>query len=348
MICKSCGNKLKSKENFCTICGTYNMQDDDLENDELGNIDEDVEIVEEEQETHKELLKNTKDSLLENYIGEDYKWICERPFNIYALLFSWMYFVYRKLYIIGIFGLILTGIVIKYLSVLIVPFIIISMLICGFMFNKIYLFVINKRISKIKNNSIDLNSSELLKKCRRKGGVNVVFALIVFLGFMAIMVLSYTNIDYGMQEGKYLEENSNNKANCKSLAKKSYNIVLSNETLSGEIEEALCEVIHASDNNYGIFLKLKDNNDTVYLYFENKDGYISLTGNTDLIETIEELEKRRELSETEKLILETSKILKTKYDSVKSDSEYEDKLIKNNADTKEKRYFVFTKDDILN
>ena len=63
----------------------------------------------------KEMTNFKEDRLIEAFIGEDYKWIIRRPLNIYALLLSWVYFIYRKMYITGVLGLILTGVVCRLL-----------------------------------------------------------------------------------------------------------------------------------------------------------------------------------------------------------------------------------------
>lgn len=53
MLCKSCGKKLKENEKFCTTCGYYNDEGDDLtiEDDENINLDyDDIETSNDEQE----------------------------------------------------------------------------------------------------------------------------------------------------------------------------------------------------------------------------------------------------------------------------------------------------------
>ena len=53
-----------------------------------------------------------EERFLKAYIGEDYQKIRFKKFNILAALLNWAYVIYRKLYITGIIGLIITEIVV--------------------------------------------------------------------------------------------------------------------------------------------------------------------------------------------------------------------------------------------
>ena len=155
MICRNCGNTLKENEKFCTLCGTYNDPSVPPEENDFDSPNQEMKFIRKNEEQDPDDSYMAPDISEENYeeedysskddpdvvayIGEDYKWIAKRPFNIYALLFSWIYFLYRKLYLIGIIGLVVTGIVIKFLPFLLIPCVILSMVGCGLFFNKIYL-----------------------------------------------------------------------------------------------------------------------------------------------------------------------------------------------------------------
>lgn len=356
MVCKNCGNRLKNNEKFCTICGTYNDLDSaSLESDELGNVNENYEEFGEFQ-LKKKAKKSTKkevveyapgeDPLMAAYIGEDYKWVAERPFNIYALLLSWMYFLYRKLYLIGIIGLIVTGVILKFAPIIIAPYIVLSMVFSGLFFNKIYLDAVEKRVNKIQNNAKGLDDLE--KICKKKGGVNVFLPLLIFFLFLVGMLLSYINIDYQQKEPNFWNENSSNKANCKSMGKQVYS-TLSSYNIEGDIEEFACVIEKGSYKTYNLYFKLINKATYQYLYFKNdSEGYFIIQGNTDLIDELEALQEEYGLAESDEDFLLTSKELSNQYSSIKDDSEYEDRLIREKSDTREKLHFVFTKDDILN
>ena len=140
MVCKKCGKRLKEGEMFCTVCGYFNDPNDisnydDNKKENFTNDDE-VDLLKEDEESVNDGIEiqafsidtttdDTKktgffdfqdDRFLEAYIGEDYKVVARKKINIYALLLSWIYFLYRKLYITGIIGLIITGIFIKFFT----------------------------------------------------------------------------------------------------------------------------------------------------------------------------------------------------------------------------------------
>lgn len=360
MVCKNCGNQLRENEKFCTICGTYNdpsdvdntpskkkTPEDEMENNNYSEFEEFSKQPKtvSKKKTVVEEYSIKGDPYIAAYIGEDYKWVVERPFNIYALLLSWIYFLYRKVYLIGIIGLIITGLIIKYVPIIIIPYIVLSMVGSGLFFNKIYLDIVESRVQKIESKA--RTSAEIEAICKKKGGVNVFIPLLIFFVFLVIMLLSYININTGGEESKFWSENSSNQANCLSMGKKIYKN-LDSSLVGGNLEELACEITVTSYNTYNIYIKLNKDGNYRYLYFQNdQDGHINLKGNTDYIATLENTEKQYGLSDSDKDLLTTSRELSNKFASIKDDSDYEDNQIFKNTDTKAKTHYVFTKDDIL-
>ena len=140
MKCQKCGKKLRRNEVFCTICGYYNDFSDEKkivnfdDEDDFDLTDDDWSSKEDDKAEEKELdkiLKEKKpkksdddeddyeltdlDRYVKAYIGEDYNIVRKSLFNIWALIFNWMYFLYRKLYITGIIGLVITYFVVIFL-----------------------------------------------------------------------------------------------------------------------------------------------------------------------------------------------------------------------------------------
>ena len=173
MKCKNCGKRIKKNELFCSSCGYYNGdatavswdEEADLleeEKEKEQRVEEQIEKVEEKEEIYipekekkRKKLKKEKEEeefvyenedLLEDFIGEDYKTIKTKPFNIWACLLSWVYFVYRKLFIIGGIGLLLTALIIIFLRKLLIVYMILVMIGCGFAFNPIYIIIAKKKI----------------------------------------------------------------------------------------------------------------------------------------------------------------------------------------------------------
>ena len=360
MVCKNCGNSLREGEKFCTNCGTYNDPDDvEMEDNSYTSIDEfstQAKIKPKKEKKKKEKKPKTvveeynpnEDPLVAAYVGEDYKWVVQRPFNIYALLLSWIYFLYRKLYLIGILGLVLLGLIIKLLPIILIPYIVLSMVFSGLFFNKIYLDIVEKKVQKIESNSKALDNVEEI--CKKKGGVNVWLPLLIFFIFLVIMLASYVNIGAfnPTVTGRYASENSTNLANCKSLCKQIYR-GLDDKQKTGILEEMSCEIELKTPKIYNIYIKINSGSKFRYLYYKNDaTGYYNLSGDTDNIEMLEDTLKTYGLSDGDKEFLAASKELDKRMQKIQEESEYEDKLIKKNAASQEKLHYVFTKDDILN
>ena len=363
MKCKNCGNDLRAGERFCTNCGTYNdpseveekpskkkglTPEDEMEDNSFSEFNEFSPTTNKKSKVKEstDIDYSVKgDPFIAAYIGEDYKWVVERPFNIYALIFSWMYFLYRKLYIIGIVGLVITGIILKFIPIIIVPYIILSMVGSGVLFNKIYLDIIETKVHKLEQKTTSADQLESL--CKKKGGVNVFIPLLIFFVFIIIMLLSYINVNIGNDTSKYWSENGTNNANCKAMGKNLYKN-LSESVQGGTLEELACEIDLGEKKIYNVYLKLNKEGTYRYLYFQSDtEGFFNLKGNTDFVENLENTEKQYGLTESDKELLIVSKELSNKFSAIKDDSDYEDELINKGKDTKEKTHYVFTRDDIF-
>ena len=350
MVCKNCGEKLRSNEKFCTVCGYYNDDEGDLlENKEQEKKQEfKEEIAPEAEEIEETENQEPNENLMEVYIGEDYKWVMEKPFNIYALLFSWMYFLYRKLYLTGIIGLVITGIILEYVPAIVIPYIVLSMVGSGIFFNKLYIKIVERKVKAIEKDSLGLDSETIERKCKRRGGVTVIIPLVILFAFLIVLIYLKMDVKITDENQRYWKENGENKANCKSMSRQAYNALGSNN-VPGTIEEAVCSIELSDRKSYNIYLKVSDKAQYQYILFTNEvEGYLEMKGNTEEIKELEASKEVYGLSTEYEEFLQTSKELASKYESLKDDAEYEDKQIKANANTREKTHFVFTKDDILN
>ncbi|MBR6136615.1 MAG: zinc-ribbon domain-containing protein [Bacilli bacterium] len=376
MVCKNCGNELKENERFCTMCGTFNDPNDDddipvgvetfqvpTENPTIENPEEEFPEIDEfkiggktkEEKPKKEKVKKERppkeeyvpvgDPNIIAYIGEDYRWIVDRPFNIYALLLSFIYFLYRKMYLIGFLGLLLSGFVVKLFPIATIPYIALVMIGSGFLFNKIYLDTVERKVNKIVQNAEP--GEDVAELCRKKGGVNVFTPFLFFFLFLIIMFLSYVRIMPFYRTSKYWSANSDNLANCKRMGRNVYEN-LGETVKNGELEELICEIIIGTDKkHYNFYLKMVDNGQLRYLYYEdNGRGFEDLRGSTDFIEDLEKTKEKYGLADSDQEFLDTSKDLPNKFDALKDDASYEDKAILNGKDTKEKTHFRFNKDDL--
>lgn len=379
MKCRNCGNELRENERFCTMCGTFNDPNDEddipvgvetfqvpTETPPVDNSEEEFPEIDEfkiggkpkEEKPKKEKKQKVKkekppkeeyvpvgDPNIIAYIGEDYRWIVERPFNIYALLLSFIYFLYRKMYLIGFLGLLLSGFVVKLFPIATIPYIALVMIGSGFFFNKIYLDTVERKVNKIVQNAEP--GEDVTEICRKKGGVNTFTPFLFFFLFLIIMFLSYVRIIPFYRTSKYWSVNSDNLANCKRMGRNVYEN-LGETVKNGELEELICEIVIGTDKkHYNFYLKMVDNGQLRYLYYEdNGRGFEDLRGSTDFIEDLEKTKEKFGLADSDQEFLDTSKDLPNKFDALKDDASYEDKAILNGKDTKEKTHFRFNKDDL--
>ena len=398
MFCKKCGKKLKMGEEFCSVCGYYNsneeegfLDDEDAKSynddfyDEIEEIDEDdydkenydkevskggrkVEEnlinkinVEDSKEINefstssdakpskKKIPSFKDDRLIEAFTGEDYKWIIRRPINIYALLLSWMYFVYRKMYIIGVAGLALTGFVYRFYHSFIIPYAIIVMVLSGFLFNPIYRLYAKFRISRIKEKNYGTDDFTIEQICAEKGGTSLILALVIFLIFIIVMFRTYYRLTYNNENTRYWTENSENSANCMNFAKSNYKI-LEEESVEGVLEEAVCNVrLVNTTKSYDIYIKLKDKekNSYKFVYFKDNKDSISIEGINVTLEELQTKNGNNTITEEEKATLSRLLEIKTEYTRIHEKSIEEDSLIKTKKNKSQKLNYIIKKDEIL-
>ena len=362
MLCKSCGKRLRENEKFCTVCGYYNdgeeVEASDLDNEEEKEEEYDIDIGLEKEEdlnefnidpiTDEERKNGSElDEYIESYVKEDYKLIKKSPINIYALLFNWIYVLYRKLYITGIIGLFITYIIVMLFKLNSLFFIAFCMLLLGLFFNKYYLFIIKIRVKRILKKYEGSDTDNLKEVCQEKGGVNVIIALIIYILFLCLIIFSlFFNNHKPYQRSKYWNETTENQANCMSLTKQSYQLI-NKDNPTDIVIEGTCQVLLGSPKQYSIILKISSNKKLYYYYFLANGKKLEYQNDT---KKLEELSKKKQSNiltkEEEKQLMEKQDII-TNYSKVTSKSKYEDQLIKDNKDTSAKKNFIFGKEEIM-
>ena len=224
MECRKCGKILSEQEKFCTYCGYYydpNEEDDINEGFSASTIEDDKHAV---TVTHSDKKENTeverviyeedklKPRCLRVYLTSDFKIVTAGGFNLYALLFSWIYFIYKKMYIIGIPGLLLAGILILVQPVILIIYAALSMILSGIFFNKILLWFANKKIDKIINNH---SPEEAIKIARKAGKDNVLVTLGIYFVFLILIIaLYFAKGSLGSGGDKFWKDNKNNRNTC--------------------------------------------------------------------------------------------------------------------------------------
>lgn len=353
MQCKNCGKKLKEKEIFCTICGYYNGEviNDKLDNDEEYNliaeeIDKQMEDFEAIDDDESEESLSQDEIFQKAYIGEDYKLIKKGIFNIYAAFFNWTYLLYRKMYISGIIGLLISGIIIILLGKSFYIYLIIIFFIFGFTFNKIYLLILKKKIEKIQDHYQGSDNYTLEQIMKEKGGVNFLPAVIIYALFIVLLLANTVRIRYNSTHNtKYWKENSENQANCLSLVHKTYKELQKEENVN-MISEAACQINKTTVAEYEIYLKDISTSNNVYYYYSISDGYIIHTNDTKNKGQLELKNANGTITEEEKLVLERQKSIINKYNEIYQSSKEEEDLIKQKKNTKEKKNYIFSQEEV--
>jgi len=109
-------------------------------------------------------------------------------FNIWSAIFRGYYFLYRKMYLIGIGMIIIQGLITKIVDIPNILLQVILSLIFGVIFYPIYKWHIQRKIRKLeKNNYTDEQISEITKK---KGGKSIGAALTLPVIYIVLILIS--------------------------------------------------------------------------------------------------------------------------------------------------------------
>ena len=212
--------------------------------------------------------KSLDEKLLIAYIGNNYQQIMQQKFSFSALFLSWIYTLYRKVYIPSIIGMI-AFVILGFLPNLIFSIIaLIFVIVLGINFNKWYIAYAKKQISKIKTNNPVANENELVNICKNKGGTNIWMAIVILVVFVIVNIilnpLNYSNGNLENYKGTwYTDENNvdvsigNDILNIKTIEN---NIIIFDYTLSGLCGE---KNISANISNNTATFKTLESNGTI-------------------------------------------------------------------------------------
>ena len=279
------------------------------------------------------------------YIGEDYKLIQKGHFNIFAALLNWIYVIYRKMYLVGIIGLITAGFFIVKLKKYLPIYIIIIVLLLGFLFNKLYIALAKWKINRIEKKYEGSDDSILEEIMEEKGGVNFVSAIIIYFIFIIVVIGFMFPLHFNKNNNtKYWKENSENKANCISLIKELNTELQKNET--HVVVEASCKLIKTTTTDYEIYLKDISSTTPNYYYYLISNTYLTKKNDTLGIPELEEKEMNNTITPEEKTSLIEKKSLKDNHQKIYESAKKEDKLIKTKKNTSEKKNYIFSQEEI--
>ena len=350
MKCKNCGKRIKKQELFCHSCGYYNGDSTNVSWDNEADLfaedkKEEQEPTEKNEESEEFAYEN--EDLLEAFIGDDYKAIKNSKFNIWAFLLSWVYFIYRKLLIIGSVGLLIAGLIIVFIRSLLIVYLIISMIACGFAFNPIYINIAKKKIEKMINDNPDEDRYTLSNLAMEKGGESIIYALVFYAIFLIIIFFALVPFNINKNHNtNYWKENSENQANCISLIKTAYNTIEEEADL-GDITEAACKVEKTTEKNYEVYLKTVKDDNTIYSYYKTENKYLRFINNTERYIELEKSNANGTITEADKELYNIIKSIESNYQDIFNQSKKEVQLIADKENTSERTNYIFTREEII-
>lgn len=339
MECKKCGKILSEQEKFCTYCGYYNDPNEKEENntyDETNN-NEDYEVERVMFEDGEKL----KPRCIKAYLMNDYKAVMNGGFNIFALLFSWIYYIYKKMYLIGIIGLIIIGILFIYNKIVLIIYMVVSMIISGIFFNKMHLWYTKKKVDKILRNTE--NPKEAIRLSKKAGRENIILTLIIYFIFLIAIILLYaTGGTIESKNDKFWKENGSNKATCLSMIETAKNI--SNTNTIAFLREAGCIVVDKQNEVYHLYLKFDKGNKIILEKYITKTKSISFDGSTDLLKEYEN--KKGNLNDSELGFYQEMLEIENEYQKINQQSKIEEDAIANRTNTTTRAYFIFDEKEV--
>lgn len=353
MECRKCGKILSEQEKFCTYCGYYydpNEEDDINEGFSASTIEDDKNAV---TVTHSDKKENTeverviyeeadklKPRCLRVYLTSDFKIVTAGGFNLYALLFSWIYFIYKKMYIIGIPGLLLAGILILVQPVILIIYAALSMILSGIFFNKIFLWFANKKIDKIIN---DHSPEEAIKIARKAGKDNVLVTLGIYFVFLILIIaLYFTKGSLGSGGDKFWKDNKNNRNTCLKMidaAKKN-----SSTSSIAFILEGGCVVLDSANSKFQVYLKFDKGDKIIIEQYSTDATKMYLDGSTDLLTDYER--RKTNLNDSELKYYNDMLEIQTNYTKLQNQAKIEDDAIASKTNTGPKAYFLIPQEEV--
>lgn len=205
MQCNNCGSEVKNEESFCSECGAKILTEQDYidifrnKNNEM--IDESY-IKEENVIDYNKVFDTIAKEEIEAFIGKKSnsyyldKWVNLKLSNKYVSWNWWAFFLssywllYRKMYLWGFITIVINFVSIGGVVIgeTIIPPLVLS-IIMGLFGNSIYYNHAKEKIYKVKKKN--LSKENELKTIKKRGGINLALALIMFI---LTLLLFYASI----------------------------------------------------------------------------------------------------------------------------------------------------------
>lgn len=196
MICLKCGNEMNENEQICSKCG-YNKNTISNNDNPFGVKNQGIynpNAV--DKEKAKEILDHQKqfNELVEIYIGPMYYNFKKGSFSWCAFFLGPIYFIYRKLYSVGITIFIMEWLIqgfAKLVNMRLYIYSIICLIIPFFLgktFKKFYYNEAMEKVGQIKKNNPDKGYNQLTEIVKNSGGTNPIFAIIAAIPLILLIV----------------------------------------------------------------------------------------------------------------------------------------------------------------
>ena len=269
MYCFRCGTKVSENTKYCPHCGADIIEELKRYSYPIDNKNMPKEEPKRINQTHSEqYLYSLKysfgddDTLIRAYVGNNYDNIKKQSFSFATFFFGPIYFLYRKLYILGLCYIIL--------SVILSPIAIILHIGISIGFKYIYFNTVKKRVDKIKLENKNMDKETILNICKKKGGVNILIAIICII--IPIVLIVTNIITTTSSNTNTLEDNDNY-----------YNVTENNEFSIQNLSYTIPQGFNAydydflkryslyTDNNY---CTIKFTTTTYITTYDNEEDYI--------------------------------------------------------------------------
>lgn len=108
-------------------------------------------------------------------------------FNVFSMLLSFLYFFYRKMYLIGLISFVIQLIIANYAKNAFVS--IACMILYGFIFYPLYKYHIERKLSAIKQKAT--TEEEMINMCKKKGGTSNIAIIIIILSPFILFIVGF-------------------------------------------------------------------------------------------------------------------------------------------------------------
>ena len=165
----------------------YNQKSYDLEAEPEPAKEKTAPVIKTEVEPPKGIVNEyvTDEDLLVAYVGKNFNKLASRPFNFAAFFFGSIYLCYRKKFTYALILLVITTVLCRFLTPLLVT--IGSAIIVGILFNRLYINDAKKYVEDLKKRNSTKTNSELKEICKKNGGTSILF---IFVGMILSSIIS--------------------------------------------------------------------------------------------------------------------------------------------------------------